>query len=53
MMKDNSVSMWAERELRFVDPKRVRTGGSVGLGDTQIPGSVLVSAYNVCEETHL
>lgn len=43
-MKDNSVSIWAERALRLVDPKRVRTGGDDALGETQIPGSVHVSA---------
>lgn len=37
MMKDSSVSMWAERELRFVDPNRVRTGGDDESGETHIP----------------
>lgn len=34
---ESSVSMWADRELRFVDPKRVRTGGDEELGDSHTP----------------
>jgi len=37
MRNDNSVSRLAERELRFVDPKSVRSGAEVGVGDSQIP----------------
>lgn len=37
MIKDSSVSRFAERELRFVDPKSVRMGGDVGVGESQIP----------------
>ena len=35
---ESSVSRSAERELRFVDPNRVRTGGAVGVGRTHMPG---------------
>lgn len=34
---ESSVSMWADRELRFVDPKRVRTGGDEKFGDSHTP----------------
>ena len=36
-MKDSSVSMCAERELRLVEPKSVSTGGDEAFGETQIP----------------
>jgi hypothetical protein len=36
-MKDNSVSKCAERELRFVEPKSVRTGRDSAFGESQIP----------------
>ena len=36
---DSSVSRFAERELRFVEPKSVSTGGSSGVGRTHMPGS--------------
>jgi hypothetical protein len=34
---DNSVSRCADREFRLVEPKRVRTGAALGVGDSQIP----------------
>jgi len=34
---DSSVSKWAERELRFVEPNIVRTGKSRCDGDNQMP----------------
>lgn len=37
MRKDSSVSRFAERELRFVDPNSVRMGGDVAVGESQIP----------------
>lgn len=53
MRKDSSVSRFAERELRFVDPKSVRMGGDVDVGESQIPitmndeisGIVIMRAY--------
>jgi hypothetical protein len=41
MRKDSSVSRFAEREFRLVDPKRVRMGGDVGVGDSQIPAEAI------------
>lgn len=38
MTNDNSVSRCAERELRFVDPKRVKIGSDLGDGESQMPG---------------
>lgn len=35
--KESSVSKFAEREFRLVEPKRVRQGSAVGLGRSQIP----------------
>ena len=37
MMNDNSVSRLDERELRLVEPNRVRKGSAEGLGRSQIP----------------
>ena len=39
MRNDSSVSISADRELRFVDPKRVRTGGDDEFGESQTPVS--------------
>jgi hypothetical protein len=36
-MKDSSVSRLAERELRFVEPKRVVVGGSSAFGRNHMP----------------
>ncbi len=36
---DSSVSRLAEREFRFVEPNKVRTGSDDGVGRTQIPGA--------------
>ena len=38
---DSSVSRFADRELRFVEPKSVRAGVDVGVGRTQMPGRSL------------
>jgi hypothetical protein len=35
--KDNSVSMWADRELRFVEPNRVSMGSESAVGDSHMP----------------
>ena len=35
---DSSVSRFADREFRFVEPKSVRAGVAVGVGRTQMPG---------------
>jgi hypothetical protein len=37
MRKESSVSRWAERELRFVEPISVSMGGEVWLGESHIP----------------
>ena len=37
IINDNSVSKFAERELRFVEPNIVRTGKSACDGDNQMP----------------
>lgn len=37
MRNESSVSICADRELRFVDPKRVRIGGDDELGDSHTP----------------
>jgi hypothetical protein len=34
---ESSMSRFEEREFRFVEPKRVRTGGDVGVGEIQMP----------------
>lgn len=44
MRKDSSVSMWADRELRLVEPKRVRIGGADGVGDSHIPVGLKLAA---------
>lgn len=36
-MNDSSVSRFAEREFRLVEPNRVRRGSAVGWGRSQIP----------------
>lgn len=36
-MNDSSVSRLAEREFKFVEPKRVRHGSALGEGRSQIP----------------
>jgi len=40
MRNESSVSIWADREFKLVDPKRVRTGGVDGLGESQIPTEI-------------
>ena len=40
MRNESSVSIWADREFKLVDPKRVRTGGADGLGESQIPKGI-------------
>lgn len=40
MRKESSVSIWADREFKLVDPKRVKTGGVDGLGESQIPKEI-------------
>ena len=37
MKNESSVSRFADRELRLVDPNRVKIGSETALGDTQIP----------------
>lgn len=37
MTNESSVSISADRELRFVDPKRVNTGDESALGDSHKP----------------
>jgi len=45
MRKDSSVSRCAERELRFVEPKSVSTGGEVGVGESHIPiGQIVIGS---------
>lgn len=39
---ESSVSRCAERELRFVDPKRVKIGGDLEDGDSQMPDRTLM-----------
>ena len=40
------MSRFAERELRFVEPKRVTAGAELGVGRTQIPGS----SFGPCQD---
>jgi hypothetical protein len=50
MTKESSVSRFAERELRFVEPNSVSSGGAVCVGETQMPVQVadqIMSARNV------
>lgn len=37
MRNDSSVSICAERELRFVEPNKVRIGGAEDVRDSHIP----------------
>lgn len=37
IMNESSVSMCADREFRFVDPKSVRMGKVFGVGESQRP----------------
>lgn len=53
IMNDSSVSMCAEREFRFVEPKSVSTGGSVGVGETQMPVASLVLTSFASGVAHL
>lgn len=52
---ESSVSMLADRELRFVDPKRVRTGRDEEFGDSHTPISnrSQVHLMRLCETLDL
>jgi len=51
--KDSSVSISADRELRFVDPKRVKIGGVKAFGDSHKPSYEVRSGSFRCHKPHL